>query len=742
MTRRVLVVRLDGAGDVLLAGPAVRAVAAAAEVTLLCGPAGAAAGAILPGVNRVLGVGRAVGDHPRARRSAATTSQTVVDEIGRGGFAEAVVLTSFHQSPLPTALLLRLAGIQRIIGASVDHPGSLLDVRLRPGNDASDDLPEDLPEPERALRIAAAAGFPLPAGDDGRLAVRVPPLLTPPADPPYVVLHPGAAVTARRWPAGHFRRTAELLAGHGLGVVVTGGPGERELTAEVAGRIGVDLGGRTGFAELAAVLAAAGAVVVGNTAAAHLAAAVDTPVVSLFAPVVPAVRWRPYRVPQVLLGDQTAPCRDTRARECPVPGHPCLSQVQPRGRGGRGPATDRPGSAVAAAGGAGMNVLLWHVHGSWATAFVQGRHRYLIPTLPERGPWGGGRPAAWDWPADRRRGGPGPAARRAGRRGGAAAAGGAGAGRGLAGPGARARRGRGVRRAQRPARARGHQPAPDGRPRRADAGARHALQRGDVGRRRHPHRRDRARHRRPRPPLHRRAGPGGGGHQRAAAPQPDHRHRSAARVRRVPRRWTCSGWAPPGWPTTSAPACTAAATCPSTGCTRRWPGAGPTCTRCAGRRWGCRCWRRCSWACPWSRWPPPRPSAAVPPEAGVCSADPDRLAGALRELVAEPELARRRGAAAREFALAHYGLGRFLDDWDRLLDDVQNRPPTAGRGPPRPLGGDGCDGDQSDAASTPRAFTSSRNTRARSPNRAGPTRAGRTCTCASWPPRWPRPATT
>jgi Glycosyl transferases group 1 len=46
-----------------------------------------------------------------------------------------------------------------------------------------------------------------------------------------------------------------------------------------------------------------------------------------------------------------------------------------------------------------VNILVWHVHGSWATAFVQGRHRYLLPTLPERGPWGGGRPAAWDWPA-------------------------------------------------------------------------------------------------------------------------------------------------------------------------------------------------------------------------------------------------------------------------------------------------------------------------------------------------------
>ena len=46
-----------------------------------------------------------------------------------------------------------------------------------------------------------------------------------------------------------------------------------------------------------------------------------------------------------------------------------------------------------------MNVLVWHVHGSWTTAFVEGRHHYLVPTLPERGPWGGGRPAAWDWPA-------------------------------------------------------------------------------------------------------------------------------------------------------------------------------------------------------------------------------------------------------------------------------------------------------------------------------------------------------
>jgi ADP-heptose:LPS heptosyltransferase len=253
----------------------------------------------------------------------------IVARVAAHAFDEAVVLTSFHQSPLPTALLLRLAGIPRITGASVDYPGSLLDVRLRPG----EDLPEDIPEPERALAIAAAAGFALPPGDDGRLAVQPTPdvsaLLGSLPGRSYVVLHPGAAVPARRWPAEHHRRAVRLLAQAGIPAVVTGGAGERELTAAVAGDEALDLGGRTDLAQLAGVLAGASAVVVGNTGAAHLAAAVGTPVVSLFAPVVPAVRWRPYRVPHVLLGDQDAPCRGSRARMCPVPGHPCLARTAP-----------------------------------------------------------------------------------------------------------------------------------------------------------------------------------------------------------------------------------------------------------------------------------------------------------------------------------------------------------------------------------------------------------------------------
>src|SRR5688572_26365352 len=318
VTGTALVARLDNAGDVLLQGPLVRAVAAGADhVVFLAGPAGADAARLLPGVDEVW-----TWSCPwiLAQPSPVDVDDVaaLVDRVRGLAPDQALISTSFHQSPLPLALLLRAAGVPRISAISVDYPGSLLDVRHR--------VDDDLPEPERALSLARAAGFDLPPGDDGRLAVRRP-LPSAPHPPGYVVLHPGASVPARAWPAHRCAEAVEALADAGHRVLVTGGPGERELTAAVAGTRGVDLGGDTSLAEMAALLDGAAAVVVGNTGPAHLAAAVGTPVVSLFSPVVPAARWAPYGVPTVLLGDQDAPCRLTRARECPVPGHPCLTSV-------------------------------------------------------------------------------------------------------------------------------------------------------------------------------------------------------------------------------------------------------------------------------------------------------------------------------------------------------------------------------------------------------------------------------
>ncbi|WNV76061.1 glycosyltransferase family 9 protein [Geodermatophilus sp. DSM 44513] len=318
MTGTVLVARLDSVGDVLVQGPLVRAVAHGADrVVFLAGPAGAEAARLLPGVDEVWtwACPWILGDPPTVD---ADDLAALTGRVRALAPDAAVISTSFHQSPLPLALLLRAAGVPRISATSVDYPGALLDVRHR--------VDDDVPEPERALSLARAAGFDLPAGDDGRLAVRRP-LPPVPQEPGYVVLHPGASVPARAWPAHRCAEAVEALADAGHRVLVTGGPGERALSAAVAGTRGVDLGGALDLAGLAAVLDGAAAVVVGNTGPAHLAAAVGTPVVSLFSPVVPAARWAPYGVPTVLLGDQDAPCRLTRARACPVAGHPCLTSV-------------------------------------------------------------------------------------------------------------------------------------------------------------------------------------------------------------------------------------------------------------------------------------------------------------------------------------------------------------------------------------------------------------------------------
>lgn len=319
-----VVARLDSLGDVLISGPAVRAVAAAHDrVVFLAGPRGSAAAEMLPGVDRVVRWSAGWVDFDAGPVTAGAVAQ-LVDILAAERADVLLILTSFHQSPLPLALIGRMAGVAWVGAICTDFPGRLLDLR-HPD-------PGDVPEPLRALSLAQAAGWQLPAGDDGRLRVKPLPQLAGPLRAvlrggDYVAFHPGAAVPARRPSAGKSAELVQALTRAGHHVVVTGTAADRQLTARVAGDAATDLGGRTTLADLGAVFAGARAVVAPNTGPAHLAAAVGAPVVSLFAPVVPADSWSPYGVPVVLCGDQAAPCRGSRARNCPVTGHPCLDGI-------------------------------------------------------------------------------------------------------------------------------------------------------------------------------------------------------------------------------------------------------------------------------------------------------------------------------------------------------------------------------------------------------------------------------
>ncbi len=329
MTRR-LVARLDNIGDVLLAGPAVRAVAASGgDVVMLAGRSGARAASLLPGVSEVL-----VFDAPWVSLDPAPFDRADVDgfvaNVASAGIDEAIILTSFHQSPLPLALLLRMAGVGFIAATSVDYAGELLDVR-HPYLD-------DLHEVEQHLSLCAAAGHRLPAGDHGDLRVArdqsaVTALGAGAERSRYVIVHPGASVPSRALPPNVVAHVIAGLAATGRHVVLTGSPGDRAVAdriladvpdCAVTDRSLTDMVGLTDLVELVDVVASADAVVCGNTGIAHIAAAVATPVVEAFAPTVAPHRWRPWMVPHVLLGRLDIECAGCRSRTCPLPGQPCL----------------------------------------------------------------------------------------------------------------------------------------------------------------------------------------------------------------------------------------------------------------------------------------------------------------------------------------------------------------------------------------------------------------------------------
>ncbi len=208
--------------------------------------------------------------------------------LHEGGFDTAVLLPNSVRS----AMLARLAGIPRRIGYVRDGRGLLLTDRLIPRRKKRKFVP--VPTIEYYLQLARYLGAPAGGGKmrvtatdaDRRAAAR----LGLPGG--YLVLNPGAAKPEKRWPAERFAAAADTLAReHGLGVVVTGAPGEAAAAAEVVDAMetpAVDLvAAGAGLAAGKAVMADAALLLTGDTGPRHLAAACGTPVVTLFGPTAP-----------------------------------------------------------------------------------------------------------------------------------------------------------------------------------------------------------------------------------------------------------------------------------------------------------------------------------------------------------------------------------------------------------------------------------------------------------------------
>lgn len=332
--RRVLAIRLDNLGDVLLATPAIRAIRQslpAARIALLASEVGAQAGRLNPDVDEVV-VYRAPWMDPWSRLPQDPARE--MDAIARlreGRYDAAVIFSSFRQSSLPAAYLCYLAGIPLRLAASIDGPGSLLTTRHKHSE-------RMMHEVERGLDLVGAVGM---ATDDDRLVLRVPDDAHKDASTliaghrPLVVVHPGCTMPARTYPWQQFAEAiGPLVRELDARVVVTGAADEQPLVAAVVDRLDpwtrprvTPAAGALPFPAFCALIAAADVVVTNNTGPMHVAAAVGTPVVALFALTNPPEQWGPWRVPHRVLW-RDVPCRLCYSRVCPTT-HDCLAGVAP-----------------------------------------------------------------------------------------------------------------------------------------------------------------------------------------------------------------------------------------------------------------------------------------------------------------------------------------------------------------------------------------------------------------------------
>ena len=320
---RLLVARLDNAGDVLMCQPALRAIRhrlPACHITLWASPGGAKVACLLPEIDDVLET-RAVWQDLGKLPFDPERERDLVQILAEGQYDAVIIFTSFAQSPHPAAYACYLAGIPLRAGQPKDFAGGVLSHLVSP-------LPDNAHQVDRNLNLVRSLGFEDVSSD---LEIQIPDeardrlgtkLRTKGVGlgVPFVVLHPGASCPSRRYSVERFGEVARLLyTSQHWPVLVSGGEHERGLAAtllDCAGPGAVSLVGETALDEFAALVARATVVITNNTLTMHLADALRTPEVVLFAGTELEEQWQPRNTRSRLLRRPT-PCHPCYRFECP-----------------------------------------------------------------------------------------------------------------------------------------------------------------------------------------------------------------------------------------------------------------------------------------------------------------------------------------------------------------------------------------------------------------------------------------
>lgn len=311
--RNLLVMRLDNIGDVLMTSPALQALRdnlPEATITLMTSPAGALTAPLLPWVDQVLpwrvlwqDLGRLTFDPAR--------EWELIETLNYRKFDAAIIFTSFSQSPHPAALICALAGIPLRLGESKELDRNTL-------TDAVPAAADEMHQVDRNLHLIESIGFHI---RDRHLVLSVPnSVQLPSLSHSYILLNPWTSCQSRNYDSDRFAIAARRLSNiTGLSVLVTGVEKDKQRSRSLLNTLGdcaVDLVGATSLTELVALVAGAKLVLTNNTSTMHIADAMGTPNVVLFAGTELESQWRPRHSPSRLLRRPTA-CSPCYTFTCP-----------------------------------------------------------------------------------------------------------------------------------------------------------------------------------------------------------------------------------------------------------------------------------------------------------------------------------------------------------------------------------------------------------------------------------------
>lgn len=337
--RNFLCIRLDQLGDVLMCTPAMRAIrdsVPGCTITLLTSASGAAAVPFIAEIDAVITY-----DAPwmkNVQAHAADTDQAMIATLQAGGFDAAVIFTSYSQSALPAAMLCYLSNIPIRLAHCRENPYQLLTHWV-----ADPEPQQDIRhEVRRQLDLVAGTGchtrneklsFAVKEADLAAMRLRLRDNGIEPASP-WILIHPGATATSRRYPANQWAQVIDLLGARlGLPLVMSGAATETALIDDILNACKrrsnpvISLAGQLDLGQLGAAIALADLALSNNTGPAHMAAAIGTPLVNLYALTNP--QHGPWQVQsRVLFHD--VPCRFCYKSICPQGHHDCLVKVTPQ----------------------------------------------------------------------------------------------------------------------------------------------------------------------------------------------------------------------------------------------------------------------------------------------------------------------------------------------------------------------------------------------------------------------------